>query len=223
MLFVMGTFIASVLVYTIIQNINCVKDTVEKVVEKLAAHNTADHKTGTVLIPVVKLDPKNEISTVFPMPLGSEICAHNMEVIVNQKITSPHEEKTVIVLQCLKCGAIDKTIVANSPAPKPIPPKSECRHRWIKEKAISLNSAFEQMEEVLSQPAKNNQLAKNKKTIIEENSPTSLPPWMFQKKICIQRICSECGEVDRAVVSNFDIEKEDVEQISETEDGKVPE
>jgi hypothetical protein len=199
-----------------------VKFQLASVGEKMASQSNDDGKAGIVLIPVTKLDPKAEISTVLPLPMGAEICAHNMDVIVKQIIHTDHEEKAIIILQCTKCGAIDKTYAVTSPPPKLVAPKSECRHRWVKEKTINLNSAFEQMEELLLKNNKVSYFAPNgkKQPIPKEKEeifdPSNAPSWMFRKTSIRERICELCGTIDRVVSSNFDL-KEDEEYQSEEE------
>lgn len=168
------------------------------IADKLSAMSSSEGR-ATVLLPVTKLDLKAECTTVLPLPVGAELCQHSMTVVVNQTISAPHEEKNVIVLQCTKCGAIDKTVTSTSkpPPPPPLPPQpvSECRHNWVKEKAVNLDSAFEQMEDVLKSQFKNTDVH-------------SLPSWMFKKTTCISRLCTSCGAIDRVVVSNFEGEEE---------------
>jgi hypothetical protein len=206
--------------------------------DKLASmHDDGNNKAGTVLLPVTKMDTKAECNTVLPLPMGAEMCNHSMDVVTNQVIRAPHEEKCVIILQCTKCGAIDKTIAVTSPPPKPPPPppeppppRSECRHNWVKEKTITLQSAFEQMEELLKEQQKaakangtvykpyNPKKKATSDTAVEEDvektvfDPSTAPPWMFQKKCIKERICSKCGEVDRVVTSNFDVDEEEGEK-----------
>lgn len=176
---------------------------------------------STVLLPVTKMDLKAECTTVLPMPIGAEMCHHKMEVIANQTLHAKHEEKCVIVLQCTLCGTIDKTIAVTSPipvTPPPPAPKSECRHSWAKEKTITLSSAFEQMEDVLKINGKTNSykpISKSKDSEDFNFSKLDLaaaPAWMFRKTVCIQRICTKCGEVDRAIMSNFEIEENKTEE-----------
>jgi hypothetical protein len=214
--------------------LNRVNQNLIKVTDSLSVRGDNNQKTGTVLLPVTRMDPKAECNTVLPLPMGAELCNHSMDVLTSQVIRAPHEEKCVIILLCSKCGAIDKTIAVTSPPPKPpppppepLPPRSECRHDWVKEKTVTLQSAFEQMEELL----KKQQDANKSKTQYpytrtgkkdEQQQEVSFdaataPSWMFQKKICLQRICSKCGEIDRAIVSNFDIEEENGKRVDETE------
>jgi len=198
--------------------------------DKLASHDE-DNKAGTVLLPVTKMDVRAECNTVLPLPMGAEMCNHTMDIITNQVIRAPHEEKCVIIMQCTKCGAVDKTIAVTSPPPPPPPPpprppepRAECRHNWVKEKTITLQSAFEQMEDLLKEQQKAARSSVNpykpynprKKTtsteVVEEDAtifdPATAPPWMFQKKCVKERVCSKCGEIDRVVTSNFDVEEE---------------
>ena len=89
---------------------------------------------------------------------------------------------------------------------------------------MTLESAFEQMEEVLKQqqnkPKTKVTYDPKKKVATEEKEaetaapfdPTNAPPWMFVKKVVRERICSKCGEVDRVVVSNFELADGDVEE-----------
>lgn len=187
----------------------------EKISNKLASHNDALHG-GTVLLPVTKMDPKAECNTVLPLPLGSEMCNHTMDVITKEVIRAPHEERAIVILQCTKCGVMDKTIAVTSPPPKPPPepppPKSECRHNWVKEKTVTLDSAFEQMEDFLKQNAfkkivvnKNGKKGEEVEKVIFDAA--SAPSWMFQKKCLKERICSKCGDIDRVLSSNFEVEE----------------
>lgn len=195
---------------------------------KKLAQNGDTKNASTVLLPVTKMDLKAECNTVLPVPIGAEMCHHKMEIVTSQVLHTAHEEKCVIVLQCTSCGTIDKTIAVTSPAPVlPVPPqpRSECRHSWIKEKTITLSSAFEQMEDLLvkeqGRAGSYKPLGKKKETLDDEEKTSvfdfsTAPAWMFQKKCVKERICSKCGEVDRVVTSNFDIEEsEEVEEKPE--------
>lgn len=175
-------------------------------------------EASTVLIPVVKMDLKSECTTVLPVPIGAEMCHHKMEVITNRVLHTPHEEKCIVILQCTSCGTIDKTIAVTSPAPvlpTPPQPKSECRHCWVKEKSITISSAFEQMEDFLKERnrtgASKPLVGKKKESAEDEKNSNfdlaTAPAWMFQKKICLQRVCSKCGTIDRVVASNFETEE----------------
>jgi RNase P subunit RPR2 len=186
-----------------------------KGVRKKLTYEDNNKKGGTVLLPVTRMDVKAECNTVLPVPIGAEMCHHSMEVITNQVLRTTHEEKCVIVLQCIKCGVIDKTIAVTSPVPRTEPTRAECRHAWVKEKTITLQSAFEQMEDLLIKD-KSSVFKPFKRKIEneEETSPSNFdpsiaPPWMFRKTMCIQRICSKCGEIDRAIMSNFDVDDEE--------------
>jgi Zn ribbon nucleic-acid-binding protein len=124
----------------------------------------------------------------------------------------PHEKRLVHVLKCLKCGLIDKTMAVTSVPPKPTPvpapplPRSECRHRWEKEKVVTLDSAYEQMAKV---KGNNGQWKKDAKT-----PDTGKPePWMFRKVYISVRVCTQCGEIDKNIVSN--LEGEDADEPTE--------
>lgn len=217
-LFIIGILSVIGGVIAICYHLRQVKNDLSNIGGKLASFQQQDDRTGgTILLPVTRMDPKAECNTVLPLPLGSEMCSHSMDIIAKEIIHAPHEERAVIILQCSKCGVMDKTIAVTSPPPKPPPdpppPRSECRHVWVKEKTVTLNSAFEQMEEFLKQ----NTLKKTitikggkkgeeiEKTVFD---PSSAPSWMFMKKCVKERICSKCGEIDRVVSSNFEVEEE---------------
>lgn len=218
-----------VLLFFVVLALAKVNENQEKTTNKLSSmHNSEGQTSGTILLPVIKLDPKAECSTVLPLPIGAEMCAHKMEVIVKEIIRAPHEERAIIICECTKCGVIDKTIAVTSappkpplPPPLPPPPRAECRHRWVKEKSVTLQSAFEQMEEILKQRNGKSKTTKvtydpKKKTTEEPEQqeavfdPTNAPSWMFKKKYIQSKTCELCGEIDRAVVSNFE-EGEEVE------------
>lgn len=223
-LILLGTLITLVLIglYLRLGNIiSAQKDTNNKL---SSMHDADGKKGGTVLLPVTRLEPNAECSTVLPLPIGAEMCAHKMEVVVKEIIRAPHEERAIIICECSKCGAVDKTIATTSQAPKvPIPPipRSECKHRWVKDKSVTLESAFEQMEEILKQQNEKSKLANPfKKKIGEEEAsalkepvfdPTTAPPWMFRKTLIQTKTCELCGEVDRVVVSNFNTEESEKE------------
>lgn len=151
---------------------------------------------------VMLYENRDEYITQLPLPSGAEFCEHNMELVANETITVPHESRCMIILKCAKCGLIDKTIEKTSPAPKPpnpVVPKSECHHRWRREKAISLTSAFEQM--AIAHKAIN---AYNKNDQGVELDLDKAPPWMFRKACVVTRICERCGEIDHMHASNFE-------------------
>ncbi len=183
-------------------------------------HNTEEGNPPTRLfMPVATLDPHADVTTVLPLPPTAQYCEHKFDVITNEILRQEHEERMVLVLHCPKCGALDKTVQCTTPAPiKPTPPipplpRSECKHKWVKEKSVTLDSAFEQMEAVLKEKAGSNRsagyggTAVSKKDALERNFNFDLntaPPWMFKKTYIAVRICSICGEIDKVIASNFE-------------------
>lgn len=84
------------------------------------------------------------------------------------------------------------------PPPVPPPPRSECRHKWDEKKAVTLDSAYEQMSKV---KASNGQWKKDVKQ--PDITSDDIEPWMFRKTYVSIRVCTLCGEVDKSIVSNL--------------------
>ena len=142
-----------------------------------------------------------EGTTTLPPNMASANCQHHWTIIKDEKLSNTAEQKMVVILQCEMCGSIDKTIEHIAPfKPDPPPtPKSECRHVWEKQKAVILESAYEQIAENTPRgsilPTQMQQMQNN--------------PWFFRKRYISQRICPKCGAIDTIIASNYDIAGED--------------
>jgi Zn ribbon nucleic-acid-binding protein len=155
------------------------------------------------IVPAInQFNPDAEVTTVCPAPFAAQACSHDWEVVNETILEMPHEKRMIHVMKCLRCGLVDKTMATTSEAPKPPPPpplpKCECRHRWEKEKVVTLESAYEQMAKV---KGSNGQWKKDAK--IPELSGTP-EPWMFRKVFISVRVCTQCGEIDKSIVSNME-------------------
>lgn len=137
-------------------------------------------------------DPNKEINTIIPVPYEATTCSHDWEAVCDQLLEGTTENKHILVIKCHKCGMIDKTIqTVKSALPQP---KAECRHQWVKEKSVTLDSAYEQIAK------KNSNYGSKKDVDIDLGDPQ---PWMFRKTYISVRICQLCGEIDRCVAANF--------------------
>jgi hypothetical protein len=123
-------------------------------------------------------------------------------VVSDQVLEMAHEKRSVLVMKCLNCGLIDKTMATTSALPKPPPPpplpplpKSECKHAWEKEKTVTLDSAYEQM---------NKGATKLKRDITK---PEIFEKWMFRKVHMCVRVCRHCGDIDKSIITNIDSEE----------------
>lgn len=179
-------------------------------------------KSVTVIAPEVKerivpaisqFDPNSPVTTVSPAPFASQACSHDWEIVTEQVLEVEHETRLVVIMKCNKCGLVDKTMSVTSAPPKPPPPppvpplpRCECRHRWEKEKNVTLDSAYEQMSKV---KGGNGQWKKDSKT--PELDQKKLEPWMFRKVYISVRVCTQCGEVDKSIVSNLEDETDEPE------------
>lgn len=185
----------------------------------LLAYNSTKEVEVNVVAPEVRdrivpaisqFNPDAEVTTVCPAPFAAQACSHNWEVLNDTTLEMPHEKKLVHIMVCDKCGLIDKTTAITSAIPKPAPvpqPRSECRHRWEKEKLVTLESAYEQMCKVKSTNGRWKQDAKP-----ELSGPPE--PWMFRKVFVSIRVCSQCGEIDKSIVSNMEenIDEKNIEE-----------
>jgi hypothetical protein len=157
---------------------------------------------------------EGDFTTVLPVPLAAQTCSHEWETVVQEKISAPHEQKVVAVLKCDKCGFIDKTVETTSeppPPPKPIEPRGECRHNWKVEKAVTLDSAYEQIVQAIKSKTSNSwhtrgNTSGKKEVKIELPDPNTASAWMFQKSYLKTRVCSKCGEIHNIVAKNFELE-----------------
>jgi hypothetical protein len=155
---------------------------------------------------ISQFDPASPVTTVSPAPFAAMTCAHDWDIVTDQTLEMDHEKRAVVIMSCNKCGLVDKTMTVTSPVPpppKPLPPppppKSECRHRWDKEKVVTLDSAYEQMSRVRVSGQK-------KDTKPPELDQSNLEPWMFRKIHISIRVCTQCGEIDKSIVSNLECE-----------------
>lgn len=163
------------------------------------------------IVPAInQFDPDAEVTTVCPAPFAAQACSHDWETVNETVLEMPHEKRLIHVMKCAKCGLIDKTMATTSAPPKPPPPppapplpRSECRHRWEKEKVVTLDSAYEQMAKV---KGGNGQWKKDAKTPEMAGAPA---PWMFRKVYISVRCCTNCGEIDKSIVSNLEGEGAD--------------
>lgn len=223
--------------------------------------------SNTYLGQIKEYQPEKEVTTVLPLPIQAATCDHDWDKIVDKTLEMPHEKKAIIVLQCTKCGTIDKTVQVTSPKPhedpKPCahewdtvvneqldaphekrlvciltckkcglvdkttevtskpppaaPSRSECRHKWEKEKIVVLDSAYEQMLKSISHKEAYSRTAKvdpQKKLDLDLND---CEPWMFRKSYISIRTCPLCGEIDKTIAHNFDDEESEEEQAQEQE------
>jgi uncharacterized Zn finger protein len=82
------------------------------------------------------VDKGKDCTTVHAPPLGASLCSHIWKQVQPPVVLKAiHEEKVVIVLQCEKCGSLDKTIETTSVVPKSMPalppaPVVPCNHEW---------------------------------------------------------------------------------------------
>jgi hypothetical protein len=148
-----------------------------------------------------EFDASKDVTTVLPVPLGASTCCHRWVVASEQKLTAPHQERLAVIMKCDLCGSIDKTVQAIGPPPPPpvIPtPKSECRHRWDREKTVTLDSAYEQMTKA-EQKVPHTQFMKKASQL----DATTIEPWMFRKTYVSIRVCTLCGLVEKIIASNY--------------------
>ncbi len=226
------------------------------------------HSSKTVYMgQTQQLSSTTDVTTIHPVPIHAATCDHDWETITDQRLEMPHEKKVVVILNCRRCGMLDKTVQITTPPPPPLPlpppppappcdhdwqsvseqmlevdhekryslvltcrkcgsidktsavtskapephwTKEQCRHKWEKEKAVTLDSAYEQMlKSIKVAPTgygqKTTKVDPEKKLLLDLNKA---PAWMFRKSYVCVRVCTVCGDIDKIVTSNFDIEGE---------------
>ncbi len=146
-------------------------------------------------------------------------CRHQWETVEKTKLGSESEYKVVVVMKCVNCGDIDKTVesIKIPLPPAPPEPKGECRHQWETEKATTLDSAYEQMIKGIKPKSSTSYYGSGSKRKDAGSKEKELdldldeaPRWMFKKTYVMIRTCSKCGETDKIVASNIeDIDEED--------------
>jgi len=146
-----------------------------------------------------EFDPSKDVTTVLPVPLGASTCIHRWVVVSEQKLSNAHQERLAVIMKCDGCGAIDKTIQAIPAPPQAAPPRAECRHRWDREKTVTLDSAYEQMRKA-EEKIPHTQFMKKASQL----DATTIEPWMFKKTYISRLICNQCGEVITTVASNVE-------------------
>lgn len=204
------------------------------------------------------LDKGKDCTTIHLPPIGSSICNHQWKQVSSSILKAIHEEKAVIVLECTKCGLLDKTIETTSPVPKSLPvlpcnhqweeiannvlemdhekrlnvilkckncgsldktesvtgkiprefmpalPKSECKHSWKLEKQLTLPSAYEQIVDMAKLATQSRSKSRPDAPDIDHEK---LSPWMFRKTYLVERICTDCGEINTTIASNIEEQK----------------
>jgi hypothetical protein len=153
-------------------------------------------------------DSTRDVTTNMPIPLAAATCQHRWDVLKEEKLSSPYEQKSFVILQCQHCGLLDKTCQSTSPPPKPVPlpqAKGECRHKWEKEQKVVLESAYEQMLKSISVKQYGHYSVKPEKKL--DLDLDTAPKWMFRKCYICVRECTLCGEIYQTIAYNFDMEE----------------
>tara|TARA_Y100000034_G_scaffold122497_1_gene168014 strand:- start:2038 stop:2649 length:612 start_codon:yes stop_codon:yes gene_type:complete len=159
----------------------------------------------------------NEIAadhtTQLPLPPNADSCSHDWDLVTSHVLD---DRRSVTVMKCPTCGAIDKTVEEVEPPEPEQQPKSECRHKWLKEKYVVLSSAYEQMATAADKhnrsvysyrtSGRNKETAPAWKTQELELKPEN--KWAFEKKFVQVRVCSQCGEIDKIITSNYSATEE---------------
>jgi hypothetical protein len=140
-------------------------------------------------------------------------CKHQWETVERATLEQNHESRLVVIMKCVLCGDVDKTTEVTSkpppPPPVPPPPRSECRHKWVTDKTVTLDSAYEQMLKsikTVGQYGGKQRIDPSKKLDLDLQQA---PQWMFRKTHIQIRTCSLCGEIDKLVASNVEEESAD--------------
>lgn len=142
------------------------------------------------------------IATTSPVKAESpKPCQHTWEVQHNQSLEMSHEKKVVVLMTCKLCGKIDKTVETTGK----FSPKSECRHKWVNDEKVVLESAYEQMLKSISKSPQGYQKNPEKKLDLDLGEA---PKWMFKKCYICLKTCSVCGEVNKTVAYNFEENEE---------------
>lgn len=138
-------------------------------------------------------------------PKDKEPCQHDWKTIKDEKLDMPHEQKTILIMTCKKCGEVHESNVTTSKMPDRPAPRSECLHKWIDEKKVTMDSAYEQMLKSISSSSSygRKKVDPEKKLEFDYNNA---PAWMFRKSYLVQRVCQKCGEVHAIIASNFDLD-----------------
>lgn len=168
-------------------------------------------------------DPRN----AQPVPIYSVGCVHRWEVVKDETLDVGHQKKMVVILRCPECGLLHETVEATDPAPKVDPPRSECRHEWTVDKAVEIDSAYEQMHESLrilssvkGQGQPGSQMRERWEQAMKKAEgqvlpdPNRTPAWVFRKEYVQVRTCRKCGEVKVVQASNLP----DLERLGEGRD-----
>jgi hypothetical protein len=156
---------------------------------------------------IERIEIKGDVTTLIPIPMGSDMCKHDWEIISKEKIEGSSEKKVATIAKCLKCGLLDKTVVTIKDPVPPTPPipKSECKHNWQIEKSVVIGSAFEQVAEMAKSIQVKNKTTKEIKDISENlklPDMTNAKIDMFRKTYVSIRVCKSCGEVHTVKASN---------------------
>lgn len=169
---------------------------------------------------IERIEIKGDVTTLIPMPMGSDMCKHDWEIISKEKIEGSYEKKVATIAKCLKCGLLDKTVVTikDPVPPNPPIPKSECKHNWQVEKTININSAFEQVAEMAKSIQVKNKTTKEIKDISENlklPDMTNAKIDMFRKTYVSIRVCKSCGEIYTVKASNILEDETEGEDLKE--------
>jgi predicted Zn-ribbon and HTH transcriptional regulator len=162
------------------------------------------------------VDKTVQTTSALPPPLPPPPCKHDWTTQHLENLDMPHEKKLIHIMVCKNCGAVDKTTEVTAPVPAPAWTKEQCRHKWDVEKRVLIDSAYEQMLESIKVRKDNYSSAKkidpNKALDLDLNNA---PNWMFRKTYVSIRTCTVCGEIDKTIASNFDVQGLDEQENNE--------
>ena len=137
--------------------------------------------------------------------LRPHTCPHVWEVSTERVIENNDEKKLVLIQKCSLCGILDKTVESL----KKERSKTECRHKWIKQKLVNIESAYEQYAGEMKHATKD--WRDSSKAWLDTKN---LGPWAFRKTHVCTYVCELCGEINTIIASNYDLE--DVPQEEDT-------
>lgn len=171
-----------------------------------------DHEKRSILVMACRscgmIDKTTQVTSTAPppppppKPIPPPPCKHDWIVKKDVVLEMPHEKKALVLMTCTNCGEIKESKEVTSKIPSELmSPKSECRHDWMTDKRVTLDSAYEQMAKA---HGKNGRYYSNKTNKELDLDYDRAPPWMFRKSYVLHRTCSKCGQVYTIIASNFD-------------------
>lgn len=142
----------------------------------------------------------------LPIPPQAEFCKHDWHTITDKIIEVPGKKSHTVILKCSLCGVVDKSHSFIEEEP-PLPPVTECRHKWKEKIKVELESAYDQLHRTLKYFNSQYGMSGKKKitdTIAKKINDSDNDNMLFRKAVVRVYECTNCGKLYEVKAANYD-------------------